>query len=128
MMRWQMVAMFCACLAGCSTARQYRLAAHELQTQSPHLWCWSSLKDRTVPCDVSDAPALAESACVQTLTASAVGRPSLEVAMGEVEACMKSRGWFLRPLALVPRGKRIPQCTDDRPADQCPATLDQTAR
>ena len=128
MMRWLLALMLCACLVGCSTARQHRVAAHELHTQSPHLWCWSPLKDQAALCDVSDAPALAESACVQTLTASAMARPSLEVAMDEVEACMKSQGWFLRPIALVSNAKHVPQCTDDRPADQCPATLDQTAR
>lgn len=128
MTRWALAVMLCACLVGCSTARQYRLAADELQTQSPHLWCWSPLEDRAVLCDVSDVPEVAESACVQTLAASATRRPSLAVAMDEVEACMKSKGWFLRPIALVSNAKRVPQCTDDRPADQCPATLDQTAR
>jgi hypothetical protein len=61
---------------------------------------------------------------VESLATSATHRPSLTPAMGEIETCMNARGWRLYPMASWMESERAPKCTDDRPPDQCPDTLD----
>jgi hypothetical protein len=121
-------AMLAGGLVGCSTAHQYKRAAHELHTQSQHIWCWAPIEGaaskKWVPCDTSAASDTEEAACVESLATSATHRPSLTPAMGEIETCMNARGWRLYPMASWMESERAPQCTDDRPPDQCPDTLD----
>jgi hypothetical protein len=87
-------------LAGCTTLTPYQRVSNSIHTAPPHLWCWQR-QDRPASSEnictlVADGE---ESACWADLAAR--GREESSISGDELIQCMRDKGWYLFPAALI---------------------------